>query len=178
MSIPHSKWFALSTGLAFAVAALAPAQAIERSRNSFYNPAQSCQLSLPVIETKVSPRATGYRNDGTAGTYVICGLTRPTNDSLLLGAGIYFHSSDNLAHAFDCTAVGGEPGDIHYATKSVMLPAGAAWTVAQYAASDFQVGATEIPGGESLSITCGLPAHVAITGLSSYYTVEVGTPPP
>ena len=178
MSSLHSKAFALSAGLAYAVAALASAQAIERSRNSFYNPAQSCQLSLPTLETKVSPRATGYRNDGTTGVYVICGLARPTDDSLLLGAGIYFHSSDNLAHAFDCTAVGGEPGDIHYATKPVTLPAGAAWTVAQYTASDFQAGATEIPGGENLSITCGLPAHVAITGLSSYYTVEVGTPPP
>lgn len=174
----HPSRSALSAALAIVVTALAPAHAIERSRASFYNPALSCQLSLPTIATKVTPRAIGYRNAGTAVASVICGLGRPTNDSLLLGGGIYFHSSDDLAHTFNCTGVAGEPGNIRYATKAVTLPAGASWTVSQYTATDFQGAASEIPGGESLSITCSLPPQVAITGLASYYTVEVGTPPP
>lgn len=178
MSHLHPSRLALPAGLAIAVAALAPAHAIERSRTSFYNPALSCQLSLPTIATKVTPRATGYRNAGTTVAYVICGLGRPTDDSLLLGGGIYFRSSDGLAHAFNCTAVAGEPGNIHYASKAVSLPAGASWTVSQYTAADFQGAASEIPGGDNLSITCPLPPQVAITGLASYYTVEVGTPPP
>ena len=35
----------------------------------------SCKLSVPTTDTKVRPRATGFRNEGTTNQFVICTRT-------------------------------------------------------------------------------------------------------
>ena len=61
----------VGSAFAFSAAAPMPRDAPMKTEFASYNSAMACQLSLPTIDTKVSPRATGFRNDGTAGTFVI-----------------------------------------------------------------------------------------------------------
>jgi hypothetical protein len=161
--------FALSAGLALP----APAHAALKSQLADYNAAMACQLSIPTIDTKVAPRATGFRNDGASGAFVICGLSLPSDDSFVGTGTIYLHSFDNASHAFNCTGVGGQPGDIHYAVKAVTVPANAS-TFLQFAPADFGFGGSSLPGGYSVSITCSLPPHIAITLLEAAYQQDVG----
>jgi hypothetical protein len=141
-----------------------------------YNSAMACQLSLPTIDTKVSPRATGFRNEGTAATFVICGASLPTDDSFLILGTLFFKSFDTVAHSFDCTAVTGQPdsfGQITYKTKTVNLAANAAGSLG-FSAPDYG-GGSALPNGFALSITCALPPHVSITTLTTSYQQDIGS---
>jgi hypothetical protein len=161
--------FALSCGFAMP----ATVHAALKSQLADYNAAMACQLSLPTIDTKVAPRATGFRNDGTSGTFVICGLSLPSDDAFVNTGTVYVHSFDGVSRTFNCTGVGGQPGDIHYAVKAVTVPANAS-TFLQFAPADFGFGGSSLPGGYSVSITCSLPPHVAITLLEAAYQQDVG----
>jgi hypothetical protein len=166
----------VGSALVFSAAAPMPVDAAMKTEYASYNAALACQLSLPTIDTKVSPRATGFRNDGTSGTFVICGASRPTDDGFLIIGTLSFKSFDSVAHSFDCTAVTGQPdslGQIVYKTKTVALAANAAGSVG-FSPPDYG-GGTSLPDGFSLSITCALPPHVSITTLATSYQHDIGT---
>ena len=160
-----------------ALCALAPGPAAAALKTQFasYNSAMACQLSLPTIDTKVAPRATGFRNDGTSGTFVICGGSLPTDDSFLILGTLFFRSFDNVAHTFDCTAVTGQPDNlaqITYKTKTITLAANAPGSLG-FSPSDYG-GGSALPNGFSLSITCALPPHVSILSLTTSYQQDIG----
>jgi hypothetical protein len=173
MKRTHTRAFAIAAALACGSGAFSIASAATRSQLATYNAAMACQLSLPTIDTKAAPRATGFRNDGAAGIFVICGLSLPSDDSFVSTGTLYLHSFDNVPSTFNCTGVGGQPGDIYYATKPVTVPANAS-TFLQFSPADFN-SAGALPGGYSVSITCALPPRVAITLLQAAYQQDIGS---
>lgn len=156
-----------------ASACFMPAMGANNLDYVFSNAAQACQLSLPTIDTRVSPRATGFRNDGTATTYVICGLWKPVADSNYLDATIYLATADGAAHDVTCTGVNGEAGGSQqYVSKTVHVANGAA-NAAVFSPADFG-GIGDIPSGFNFSITCALPPHAAIERVRSHVSRDIG----
>lgn len=147
-------------------AGLAPAMATSNDEIISENAAQACQLSLPTIDTKVSPRATGFRNDGTANVFVICGTSAPTDDNDFLGGtALWLYSTNPQDVTVNCTFVTGTVGTYVYSTASLPLPAG----------SDPDRIWQGFPGGAyNVTVTCTLPPKVAILRTESSYALNVG----
>ena len=170
-------------GMSIALAALvgsAPADAALARRFVQLNGSGMCTLSIPTIDTKVRPKATGFRNEGTANAFVICNFTSlPGNDG---GTGIPSdpeavallpYSIDGADHAVTCTAVnsahgfsslGGVPQQ--YVSKTLTVnntgTFGDVGTEFLWAPADFG-GTDYIPAQAGFfSITCNLPPNVAI----------------
>jgi hypothetical protein len=146
--------------------ALAPVMATTNNEVISENAAQACQLSLPTIDTKVSPRATGFRNDGTANVFVICGTSSPTDDNdFLSGTALWLYSTSVQDVTVNCTFVTGTTGTYVYSTASLSLPAG----------SDPDRIWQGFPGGAyNVTATCTLPPKVAILRTESTYALNVG----
>ena len=136
-------------------------------------PGDSCQLSIPTADTKVRPRANGYRNEGTTGNFVICGYG---NSRILQTriANIAASSLDGFAHSMSCTfTAGSAPDMVSYVTKTLSVPA---------TGSDFVYLSAEDFGGfygdafdnYHLSVTCNLPPGVAIVHLETNQGVPTG----
>jgi hypothetical protein len=164
----HISILILATG-----ACIAPAGAITTNDFVFTPAAQACQLSLPTIDTKVSPRATGFRNDGTAGTFVICGLWKPVADNYI-SATIYLGNAASTILDVTCTGVNGDAsGSQQYVSKTI-----GAWPASGASISfdpgDFG-GSSDIPGGYNFSITCALPPHTSIERVRSVILRDIGT---
>jgi hypothetical protein len=162
--------FASGLATLSAAAAAAPAKTYE------FPAADACQLSLPTTDTRVRPRANGYRNEGTANQFVICGMGGYEN-STVLSTTLLATSMDGQAHAMSCTGVTGLVGlngGPLYSVKTVDVPASGTG-MQTWAAEDF--GGTEggvIEGGLNLSVTCALPPNVALQGFESEGVVDAG----
>ncbi len=152
-----------------------PAHAGSVLKANVQNPSTSCALSIPSTDTKVRPKASGFRNEGTTSQFVICGFDLPSNPGPGFSAlGMYFASFDGAAHTFDCTAMGrfidGPSG--MYLTKSVT-------THADGQSSELNIDDSNpsyyvyLPGQ---SITCTLPPGVAILTVQSVYTDNDSAP--
>lgn len=154
-----------------------PAYATINQYNHFSNPGRACQLSIPSTDTKVRPKASGYRNEGTTNQFVICGLDNlDFQTQTILSMGIGLASFDGVAHTVSCTAVTGTTGlsTLQYATSNISVPA-TSYTQKVWDAVDF--GGTfgnKIPGSLVPSITCTLPPNVAITYLFEYSDIDIG----
>jgi hypothetical protein len=163
-------------GLFATCAATAPrAVAATQAKAYEFPAADACQLSIPTTDTRVRPRANGYRNEGTGNQFVICGMGGYENDTVM-STTLMATSVDGLAHAMSCTGVTGLSGfdGPHYSTKTVAVPASGVGTQS-WAAEDF--GGTEgavIAGGLNLSVTCTLPPNVALQGFESQGIIDVG----
>ena len=153
-------------------ACIAPAGAITTNDFVFTPAAQACQLSLPTIDTKVSPRATGFRNDGTATTWVICGLWKPVAENYLF-ATIYLRNEGGAELSVSCTGVNGDgSGTQQYASKTAAMHAGEAGSL-DFQPEDFG-GSTSIPKGYNFSVTCALPPHASIERVRSLFPRDIG----
>ena len=157
--------------LAIGAGTAQPAQAVEITKNMFVDPGSACQLSIPTIDTKVRPKATGYRNEGATNAFVICGATFFEDvgfdvDSLTFRLTAFDGAThDNVS----CTAVnrlsGG--GDEIYSTKLTSVgPSGASisWLPADLGGF----------AGLATSVTCNLPPGVMVTGLLEVIDADVG----
>lgn len=160
---------ALMVGLASAPASNAATQDIW-----FLNaPGDSCQLSLPTIDTLVRPRASGYRNEGTASKFVICGYGSSRWQNTLV-ANIQASSIDGATHSMNCTfAAGQSSGYVTYVSKTLPVPA-AGVAFISISASDFGGTSGNTFDNYELSVTCNLPPNVAIVHLESKQRVDVG----
>jgi hypothetical protein len=152
-----------------------PASAATSARIYEFSAADACQLSVPTTDTKVRPRANGYRNEGTSNQFVICGMGGYENDTVM-SATLLATSIDGKAHSMSCTGVTGLAGvsGPYYSTKTVAVPTAGVGAQA-WAAEDF--GGTEgevIDGGLNLSVTCTLPPNVALQGFESQGIIDVG----
>jgi hypothetical protein len=162
--------------LALGVAAAPVAMAVPQDKTYEFPAADACQLSVPTTDTKVRPRANGYRNEGTTNQFVICGMGGYEQDTVLRMALLYT-STDGLAHSMSCTGVTGLTGSASpplYSTKTVSIAA-TGYSFASWGAEDF--GGSEgdlIAGGANLSVTCTLPPNVALQGFESEQLVDVG----
>ena len=160
---------AATMALASAVAMPAPATVLYESTLS--SAAANCQLSIPTIDTVVAPRANGYRNPGTQGAFVICGINSPV-DAEFKTVYIVLLSLDGQSHAMSCTGVNGIPGVSAqaYLTRNFTVPAGG--YALSFAAGDYG-GVTTIPASRAFTITCGLPPQTAISYLGGNYDLDI-----
>jgi hypothetical protein len=149
-----------------------PAQAVTISKSMFIDPSTACQLSLPTFDTMVRPRATGYRNEGTAGTFVICGTAYFSAFSgTATSLQVQMTAFDGVAHAnVSCTAVtrqstgGAETFNTRIAASVPTTGTSISW----------EPGDLDNFSGFANSVTCNIPAGVAITGVRMVYPDDVG----
>ena len=145
----------------------------------YSNAAQACQLSIPTTDTAVAPRATGFRNPGTTGAFVICGLTKDTEAGTgYIYANLWLNSMDGAIHAISCTGVAGASGAdraLAYVTKT--LDVGSGFNFIAWTGEDFGgTSGREIRGADyAFSITCNLPPQVQIVSANASYNVYIGT---
>ena len=140
------------------------------------DPGDSCQLSIPTTDTKVRPKATGYRNEGSSGTFVICGFGGAYPDGMIF-AKIHLMSLDGATRPVSCTFVSGggvSPASVVYVTKIVDAST-SGLDFAYLDSSDFG-GPPGLPVPNThFSVTCNLPPQMAITHLRSQSILDSGT---
>ena len=171
-----TRFLLSSAVIACAFAMPAPSHATLRQNWGYGNPADACQLSIPTTDTQVRPKASGYRNESTGkSAFVICGYSTPTYDSTSKQILIYFTSMDAVSRNISCTAVSGMAGaePLTYSTKSISSTAAETYTALLRTPADFG-GTTDIPYGESPSVTCTLPPQTAITQVINAFDYEIG----
>lgn len=165
-----------TASLAVALSAAPAAMAAIQTKYYEFPAADACQLSVPTTDTKVRPRANGYRNEGTTNQFVVCGMGGYEKGTVLHMALLYT-SMDELPHAMSCTGVTGLTGsgdEPVYSTKTVNVAA-TGFSFATWGAEDF--GGNEgdpLEQGLSLSVTCTLPPNVALQGFESEQDIDVG----
>ncbi|GAA5002207.1 hypothetical protein FNZ56_09200 [Pseudoluteimonas lycopersici] len=134
------------------------------------DPATACTLSIPTTDTRVRPKALGFRNEGTTNAFVICGIDNFSNVDGFNWIMLTFKSFDGKGHSFDCTAVSN--------TASVSSP--------QFLSETVVIGNPGIPGffdvsvedndydpevydlkHQAQSFTCLLPPGMAIIGVAA-----------
>jgi len=182
----RTMFSALASALLLAVGLAAPgsAQAILKDVWFMNSPGDSCQLSIPTTDTKVRPKATGYRNEGTTNQFVICGFGSVAfyaDNKGIRYAQLFATSIDGQPHSITCTFVAVKsswaipvPENLAYFTKTYDNVGTSGFDTLGISAVDFG-GAYGDPfynGG--LSVTCILPPQVAIIALNSTQLIDVG----
>lgn len=155
-----------------ALAIPAPAQAVTQQRLSPFLGADMCKLSVPTIDSKVRPRATGFRNEGTSNVFVICTLhvdNGPGSASIpLQDAGLLVRSVDGVSREVKCTGVNGFP---EFTTQQFVAKTATTGAQVQLWWTQDDFGSTTgIPTTGVFSITCLLPPNMALDmGLANMY---------
>jgi len=149
-----------------------PAIAVEKSRELWDQGGPACQLSVPTTSSKVRPRATGMRNEGTVNEFVICQYA--STSSAFKAAYIYFQTIDGANHAVQCTGMRGTSagGDAFYSTKSGETDT-YSYNQLSWLPGDF--GETTDFGNAMFSVTCILPAGASLIATQATYAEDVGT---
>jgi len=157
--------------MALASVIATPASATVLQESTLSSGAATCQLSIPTIDTVVAPRANGYRNPGSKGAFVICGIESPTHAEFKT-VGIVLLSLDGQPHAMSCTGVNGIPGLVAqaYLTRDFTVPAGG--YALSFVAGDYG-GSTTIPNSQAFTITCNLPPQTAISYIGGSYDLDI-----
>jgi len=147
------------------------ANALEKSRFLWDQGGPACQLSVPTTSSKVRPRATGMRNEGTTNEFVICQYA--STSSAFTSADIYFSTIDGANHTVQCTGMRGTAagGDAYYSTKSADTGTGG-YSQFSWTSSDF--GETTDFGNAMFSVTCTLPGGASLIATEATYTEDVG----
>lgn len=167
----------IAVAVALAGLCVAPARAGFVNKTNTQNAATSCTLSIPSIDTKVRPKATGFRNEGTTSSFVICGFDLDSADPGYNNIELRLASFDGAAHTFNCTAMSryADEQTGQYLTKAVTTPANGG--VAAFTVDDSDPETYDLyPWGQS--ITCTLPPGVAILTLWSNHDDEDSVPTP
>ena len=160
----------LAIGLSLAPAAKAATQDV------WYvtSPGDSCQLSIPTTDTQVRPRASGYRNEGSSNQFVICGWGSSVQHSMVV-ANLVVQSMDGMAHDMTCTFTTSSDAvaPLTYVSVTQQVPASG---INYYQLHGGMVGGTfGMPFSTSrLSVTCILPANVALVELQNQQRIEIG----
>lgn len=158
------------------------AQAVTQNRLMSALGADTCKLSVPTTDTKVRPRATGFRNEGTTNQFVICTLHTDNGPggsfgtAPLIDAGLAAFSLDGLPHDVQCTGVNSfnALGDQQYITKTQNT--GASLTQFWWVEGDFGVSdGSGIPTTGVFSVTCILPPNTSLDLVLANMKEDVGT---
>ncbi|GAA4998166.1 hypothetical protein GCM10025793_00200 [Lysobacter lycopersici] len=152
-----------------------PADAVTQARRIRAQAGQACQLSIPTTDTKVRPKATGFRNEGTTNAFVICGF--PTPDGDLTAFVLNFQPLDTVDHPISCTGVNGSAfSNPVYVTKNASTGANpSGGSSLTWDASDFGgTAGSNLPGSGYFSVTCVLPGQATIPSGYADYNEDVG----
>lgn len=136
-----------------------------------------CRLTDPTLNTSVKVKATGFRNEGTSATFVICGMESANSQDAIgtvKGLSIGLYSLNGASAVVSCTAVNGYANSTPlYATKTVSTNAGGGAAVISYDASDFGgVPGDPLTNNDYWSITCNLPAKTSVGYMVSQFNVN------
>ena len=163
-----------------ATLAVPPASAAKRGYNTMSDPADACQLSTPTTDTKVRPKATGFRNEGTTNAFVICGISGVEWNSLT-GVGVWAVSLDEQVHDMTCTGVIGVPNNdgpgLTYSSKTMHASPYSFGSLRAIYWTAFDFGGQSggyFPATNTFSMTCVLPPQVAIVLIEADGTLEIG----
>lgn len=160
--------------------ALAPTEAAAgvMTKTQTQNAATACTLSIPTTDTKVRPKAIGFRNEGTTNAFVICAFDIDSTDPGFHSIALDFVSIDGAAHSFNCTAAGrfNWSSTAQYLVKAVDVSAGGSGT---FSVADTDGGYD--PNVYNLypwaqSVTCLMPPGVAILSVRSTHDDEDTAP--
>lgn len=160
--------------------AFAPTEAAAgvMTKTQTQNAATACTLSIPTVDTKVRPKAIGFRNEGTTNAFVICAFDIDSTDPGFHSIALDFVSIDGAAHSFNCTAASrfNWGGTAQYLVKTVNIGAGGGDT---FSVADTDAGYdTDVYSlyPWSQSITCLMPPGVAILSVRSTHDDEDTAP--
>ena len=168
-------------GVSIAAVVLASAAHPAKAGTEFrYQNAQGgvvCQLSIPTVDTTVRAKATGFRNEGTTSTFIICGMESANSQEsigTIKGLTIGMYSLNGASKSVSCTAVNGYANSTPlYATKTVSTPANGSAGVIAWDASDFGgTAGNPLPQSDFWSITCNLAGNSAIGNMVTKFTVS------
>ena len=166
-----------------------PAAAVTQSRFQVQTGANACTLSVPTTDTKIRPRATGFRNEGTTNAFVICTFNPPGGatslDTNLSYVNFILKSMDGADHEVTCTGVnsianlvdlGGTPQQ--FISKTVTVndtgPYGTLGTNILWEPADFGAVDSIPSSGGAFSVTCILPPQVSVSFMSAPSEEDVG----
>jgi len=141
-----------------------------------------CKLTDTGLNLTVKAKATGFRNEGTTSTFVICGMESANsqeNMGTIKGLTIGLYSLNGASASVTCTAVNGYANSTPlYAAKTVATSTNGAAAVLNWDASDFGGTAGDpLAQNDYWSITCNLPAKTSIGYMVTQFNVNVPNPP-
>ena len=162
------------------------ALAVTQDRVQTQTGANMCTLSVPTIDTKVRPRASGFKNEGTTNAFVICSFDAPPGADTVSGqpfnqaglfteADLFLLSTDDVPRNVQCTGVNSLPNSgQQFVTKTVSVASSSVNAAVSFMPADFNA-ASYIPwSGGAFSITCILPPNISISFGNAYSQEDVG----
>ena len=162
------------------------ALAVTQDRVQTQTGANLCALSVPTIDTKVRPRASGFKNEGATNAFVICSFDAPPGADTVRGqpfnhAGLFTEvdlfllSTDDVPRNVQCTGVNSLPtSGQQFVTKTVSVASSSVNAEVSFTPVDFNA-ASYIPwSGGAFSITCLLPPNISISFGNAYSQEDVG----
>jgi len=162
----------------------APASAVTQSRVQIETGSNMCTLSVPTIDSKIRPRANGFKNEGTTNQFVICSFDAPPGAYYINGTAfsavyLWLISLDGVARSVTCTGVNSLPGtyifDPVFVPKTLSVASTSDWTEYAWAPADFG-GTSTIPfSSGAFSVTCVLPPNVSIVAGRADSLEDVGS---
>jgi hypothetical protein len=136
-----------------------------------------CKGTDPTLNTALKAKATGFRNEGTSGAFIVCGMESSNSRSdtgtiQVMRLGLY--SLNNIATPVNCTAVNGYiASNPLYKTRTVTTKTDGTAVLVQFDASDFGGTAGEpLANNDYWSITCSLPAKTSVGFMATQFTVN------
>jgi hypothetical protein len=164
------KFAALTVAVGAIVAAVAPAEAINRV--SLSNPTNYCQTALPVFDGNVRKRPVSVQNEGNSNAFITCSwgieVIDGTESTGISSAEVWFHST--AAGSVTCTGVAGWNGVQAQSVKTLTLPGGGQSDEAMiWTPADFPNGQM---GTGLFSVSCNLQPGQGID--DSYITYDDG----
>lgn len=165
------------------VSATQPAGAAVETRKQTAQGGVVCKLTDVGLNLSVKAKATGFRNEGTTGTFVVCGMESANSQDAMgtiKGLTIGLYSLNGASATVNCTAVNGYANSTPlYATKTVATGSGGAAAVINWDASDFGgTAGNPLAQNDYWSITCNLPAKTSVGYMVTQFNVNVPNPPP
>jgi hypothetical protein len=173
-------------GLSIAAVVLAsvahPAGAVVETRYQRAQGGVVCKLTDLTLNTSVRAKATGFRNEGTTGTFAICGMESANSQEAIgtiTGLTMGLYSFNGVATTISCTAVNGYANSTPiYATKSMTTSASGTFVPLNFDASDFGGTAGDpLAQNDYWSVTCNLPAKTAVGFMTTQFNVNTPAPP-
>ena len=160
--------------LAFALSGFAPGLALSATEPRFpqYNAAADCQGALPRLEIVFRKRPTGIANEGTSSAFLTCSMQADQNAEGSIFATIAFRNRGAADATVNCTMVAGIVDSPVFYPKSIVVPAGAAFTtLLSWTADDDNDGD---PFDKQINFSCSIPPGVEANYLNRLFNEEVG----
>ena len=136
-----------------------------------------CRGTDPTLNTMLRAKSTGFRNEGTTGAFIVCGMEssnsrEETGTIQVMRLGLY--SLNAKAIPISCTAVNGYiASNPLYKTRTVTTNTDGTAVLVQFDAADFGgVSGDPLANNDYRSITCNLPGKTSVGFMATQFTVN------